>query len=133
MAGLSNYLEDKILRYILRANNGSLVSPSTVYLGLFTADPADVIASEVTGGSYARKAITFNDPTTNGTAMRCSNSAVITFPQATASWGTITHFGIFDALSGGNLLVTGALSASKAVANTDTIEFAAGSITVDTD
>lgn len=133
MAGKSDYLENKILNYIF--NGGSFSAPATVYLGLFTSAPTDAGGgTEVSGGSYARVAKTCNTTnfptTTNGVI---TNDTLITFAQATASWGTIVAFGIFDALSGGNLLYWGNVSPAKTVANGDTMSVAIGSLTISED
>ena len=121
---LSNYLENALINAVLR--NTAYSSPATVYVALYTTDPGeDGSGTEVSGGSYARQAITFAAPT-NGVS---SNSAVITFPFATASWGTVTHFGILDASTGGNLLFYGALGASKAVTSGNTIVVPISAIT----
>lgn len=123
MAALSNYLENALINAVLR--NTSYTSPATVYVALFTTDPTDAATgTEVSGGSYARTAVTFGAPA-NGVS---SNSGVVTFPTATGSWGTITHMGIFDASSGGNLLFHGALAISKVVGNGDTVTFAVGAL-----
>jgi hypothetical protein len=72
-----------------------------------------------------------NWPAASGGAK--SNGAAITFPQATASWGTVTHFGILDAATSGNLLCWGALSASKTIDAGDTPSFAAGELDITLD
>jgi len=126
MTAKSDYLEAAILNHVLR--NTALTSPTTVYVGLSTAailDDASGLA-EPSGGSYAREAITFDAPSSGV----CNNNEV-TFTQATADWGTLTHFGIFDAVSGGNLLYHGALTASKAIDSGDTGIFADDSLTVE--
>lgn len=98
MAAMSNYLETALVNAVLR--NTSYTSPTTVYVGLFTSDPTDAgSGTEVSGGSYTRKAMAFASPTNGAT----SNSSAVEFDQATASWGTVTHFGLFDASSSGNL------------------------------
>ena len=92
MAALSNYLENALINATLR--NTAYSSPATVYAALFTSDPTDAgSGTEVSGGSYARKAITFGAPS-NGAS---TNSGAVEFDQATGNWGTITHFGIYDA------------------------------------
>ena len=89
MAAMSNYLENALINATLR--NTSYTSPSTVYVGLFTSDPTDAgSGTEVSGGSYARKAMTFGSPS-NGAS---TNSGAVEFDQATGNWGTITHFAI---------------------------------------
>lgn len=129
MAGFSDYLENAALNHFFR--NVSTSSPATVYCALFTAAPADSGGgTEVTGGSYARTAITFGAPSPAGTI---SNSAAVTFPTATAGWGTVTHFAVFDASSGGNQLGWAALGTSKTIASSDTAEFAIGQLTVTLD
>lgn len=82
--------------------------------------------TEVSGGAYAREAATFSAPVGGVT----SNSVDITFTQATASWGTVTHFGILDASSGGNLLYHGALTTAKTVDNGDIFKFTSGNLSV---
>lgn len=125
MDAKSDYLEDALLNHVLR--NTSLTSPATVYLALFTVAPTDVGGgTEVSGGSYARQVITFAAPVSGVV----SNSGAVTFPTATASWGTVVAMGIFDAVSGGNLLYYGALTTSKVIDNGDQISFANGALTV---
>ena len=125
MAALSNYLENALINATLR--NTAYSSPATVYVGLFTTDPTDAgTGTEVTGGSYTRKAITFGAPS-NGVSV---NSAAVEFDQATASWGTVTHFGILDASTSGNLLYHGALTASKVIDDGDVFKFAISAVSV---
>ena len=125
MAALSNYLENALINATLR--NTAYSSPATVYVGLFTSDPTDAgTGTEVSGGSYARKSMAFNAPS-NGAS---TNSAAVEFDQATGTWGTITHFGILDALTSGNLLYHGALTTSKTIETGDVFKFAAASVTV---
>lgn len=121
----SDFLEDKILDHVLR--NTAYTSPTTVYLALYTAAPSDSGGgTEVSGGSYARVAITFG--ASSGGAI--SNSGDVSFTTATASWGTVTHVGVFDALTVGNLLYHGALSASKAVGDGDTFKVSTGDLDI---
>jgi len=124
MAAMSNYLETALANAVLR--NTSYTSPTTVYVGLFTSDPTDAgSGTEVSGGSYTRKAMAFASPTNGAT----SNSSAVEFDQATASWGTVTHFGLFDASSSGNLLLHGALTTSKTIDNGDVFKFATSALT----
>jgi len=125
MAAMSNYLENALINATLR--NTTYTSPATVYAGLFTSDPTDAgSGTEVSGGSYAREAITFGAPS-NGVSV---NSAAVEFDQATGDWGTITHFAIFDALTTGNMLYYGALTASKTIETGDVFKFATSSVSV---
>ena len=125
MAEMSNYLENALINATLR--NTAYTSPSVVYVGLFTSDPTDAgSGTEVSGGSYARTAVTFGAPS-NGTS---TNSAAVEFPQATGNWGTITHIGILDASSLGNLLYHTALDSSKTIETGDIFKIAIGSLSV---
>lgn len=128
MAELSNYLENKILDHVLR--NTSYTSPTTVYVGLYTSNPADDNSgTEVSGGSYARQILSV----TTATAGIVTSSADVTFPQATAQWGTISHIGLLDALSAGNLLMHTALTTSRDVEVGDVLKIATGSLTASLD
>lgn len=134
MAGsFSDYLEDKLLNHVFGATAYS--SPGTLYIALFTAAPSDSGGgTEVTGGSYARVAVTNNTtnfPNASGTNPTSkANGTTITFPTASASWGTVVAFGIFDASSGGNLIAWADLTANKTIGSGDTASFAASSLTI---
>ena len=125
MSEFSNYLENALLNAVLR--NTSYTSPTTCYVGLFTSDPTDAgSGTECTGGSYARIAVAFNAPS-NGV---CTNSANVIFNQATDNWGTISHIGLHDAVTTGNLLFHTILDSSKAIATDDIFQISSGNLTV---
>jgi len=125
MAAMSDYLERKLLDHTL--GTASYTHPSQAYLALHTADPTDAgSGAEVSGGSYARQTIDFNAAAGTGGAV--TNSTEENFTGMPAC--TVTHIGIWDASSSGNLLYHGAVSASKTVADGDTISLAAGQLTV---
>ena len=125
MAEMSNYLENALINGTLRAT--SYTAPTTVYVALYTSDPTDAdTGTECSGTSYARQSVTFSSPSNGAT----SNSAAVEFPQAGGSWGTITHIGIRDASTAGNLLYHTALDASKTIATGDVFRIASGSLTV---
>ena len=128
MAGFTDYLEDKVLDHVFGGSSYS--APGTLYVGLFTAAPSDTGGgTEVSGGSYARKSMPAM--TVSGTSpTTATNGAAVEFVTATGSWGTVTHVGIFDASSSGNLLCWAALSASKVVASGDVIRFDQGDLDV---
>ena len=124
MSAFSDYLENKVLLHVLA--NTAYSSPTTVYLGLHTADPTDAgTGTEVSGNAYARQVAAFT--VTNDTA---SNTSAIEFPTATGSWGTVSHVGIWDNLTGGNLLFHGQLSASKTIASGDVFRVPAGDLDI---
>jgi hypothetical protein len=125
MAAMSDFLENALINATLR--DTTYTSPADVYVGLFTTDPTDDgSGTEVSGGSYARTIATFATPS-NGAS---STDADVQFPQATGNWGTVTHFGIFDALTTGNLLYHGALTSSKTIETGDVFKIATGNLTV---
>jgi len=125
MSAISNYLENALINVTLRAT--SYTAPTTVYVALFLSDPTDAgSGTECSGTSYARQSATFAAPS-NGAS---STNADVQFPQAGGSWGTITHFGIYDALTTGNLLYHGALATSKVIDTGDVFKIASGSLTV---
>ena len=123
----SNYLETELLDHVFAGNAYS--APAAVYVGLFTSNPdEDGSGTEVSGGSYARQAGSF---TVSGNT--ATTTAAIEFPTATATWGTITHIGIYDAASAGNLLAYAALTASKAIAFGDVFRIPTGDIDITLD
>jgi len=125
MAEISNYLENALINATLR--NTSYTSPAAVYISLHTADPTDAgTGTEVSGGSYIRQAATFGAPS-NGVS---TTTADISYPQATASYGTVGWIGIWDAQTTGNMLYHTALDTSKAIDTGDIFKIAAGSLTV---
>lgn len=143
MAGsMSDVYEKKVLDLIFRNTGASATAPmglnaTNVWVGLYTAAPSDAGGgTEVTGGSYARVAIVRTGAGWNaatGTLALTDNTASIDFPTATAPWGTITHFGIFDAATAGNMIYWADLTATKTVGTGDTASFAAGSLDVTQD
>lgn len=129
MVTKTDYLENRVLDRVL-ANNAQFTYtfPATVYVALFTADPTDTGSqvNEVTGGAYARQAVTWGTIATGST----TNSVAITFPVAISSWGNITHIGVMDASTAGNMLYGGALGTPKIVGIGDDASFAIGTLIV---
>lgn len=129
MSMMTNYLENKVIDHLLR--NTAWVMPTTVYIALFTAAPSEAGGgTEVAGGSYARVQVGPSQSAwsatqggtsgpSSGTTGQSANVADITFPAPTANWGTVTHFAIMDALTGGNMLMQTALSVPKVVNSGD--------------
>lgn len=143
----TDYLENKLADHLLRNTALSESSPASVYVGLLTAACSDSSAgTEVTGGSYARMAVTRGTSSWNGThgnttgassgtGGTISNASAITWSSApTANWGVVTHFAIYDASSGGNMWICQALTASKTINNGDAApSFGAGALTIQID
>ena len=135
MGSFSNFLEDEILDHVFGA--AAYTAPATVYVALYTVTPTDASASgtEVTGGSYARVAVTNNAtnwPASSGGAK--ANGTAITFPAPTASWGTVVAFAIYDAATVGNELAWGALTVNKTINNGDAApSFAIGDLDITLD
>ena len=127
MAEMSNYLENALLNATLNAT--TYTAPATVYVSLWTSDPTDAgSGTEVSGGSYARTAVSF--ATASGTSGNILNDADVTFPTATASWGTVGWIGINDALTTGNLLYHTALDTSKTIDSGDIFKISTGNLSV---
>ena len=125
MAALSDHAEKLLLDWMM--TTGSATRPTAWYVGLFTAAPSDSGGgTEVSGSGYAREAVTFAAASTPGGTT--SNTGDVSFTAAGGNWGTITHIGIFDASSSGNLLWHGAMTASKIVNDGDTLQFSTGNI-----
>lgn len=118
MVGLSAYGEGQILTPLT----------TSAFVSLHTADPVLTGANELSGNGYARQSVAFSNAGSEPTV--ASNSAIVTFPAATAAWGTITHFGIWDAVTAGNYRGSGALTTSKAINSGDTARFAANALTI---
>lgn len=127
MGSISDYLENSLLDHLLK--NTVYTPPANIYFALSTADPTEDGSgiAEPSGNGYARaKCNTWNAATSRQT----KNTNQVSFATPTGSWGTITHFGIFDALTGGNFLGYGALSVPRAVATGDDMKLPAESIAI---
>ena len=126
MAALSDHAENLLLNFLM--TSGTATRPTAWYVGLFTAAPNDAGGgTEVSGNGYSRQAVSWD--TASGTGGTTSNSTAETFTASGGDWGTITHIGIFDAASAGNLLWHGAITGSgKTINDGDSLEFAIGAI-----
>lgn len=123
----SNYLETKVLDHVFGGT--SYTAPGTLYLALHTSNPAeDDSGTEVSGGGYARQTVAF---TTSGNTT--SNTSAVEFPTATANYGTVSHCGVYDASSAGNLLAYAALSSSKTIETGDVFRVPAGDLDITLD
>ena len=130
MSAMSDYLENKLVDLTLRGQ--AFTAPATLYFGLHTSATTDAGGGiEVSGGSYARKAVTASlanfagtqaaasTTASSGTGGVTSNNGLIDFPAPTANWGTVTHWSVWDASTGGNMLFHGALTTAKTINNGD--------------
>jgi hypothetical protein len=140
MTALTDAYENSIIDWLMRGQ--SLTPPATGYIALFTVAPTDSTSgTEVSGGSYARVAVAASlsnwagtqsagsTTASSGTGGTTSNNAVITFPTATADWGTVVGFAYMSASSGGTMLFYAPLAASRSITNGSTASFAAGTLT----
>ena len=127
MAQMSDYLKDQLINHTFRAT--SYTTPTNVYVALYSSDPTSADSgTELSGSGYARVSASFGAPVAgSGTVL---NDADITFAAATADWTAITHIGIRDALTGGNLLSFKALSSSVTVLNTNNFRIPTGQLTL---
>ena len=121
----SNYLETEILDHVFAGS--AYTAPTTKYLALFTAvaDGEAGSVTEVSGGGYARQTVAF---TTSGNTT--SNNAAVEFPTATANYGTVTHVGVYDASSSGNLMAYASLSSSKTIETGDVFRVPSGDLDI---
>ena len=122
MSDKSTFHKDRVIN-LLRGTN--ITAPTTVYVALSTTTTDDAGAiTEPVGNGYARTAVVFDAP-----AAGISLNQLVTFPQASGSWGTLTHFALYDAVTGGNSLYHDSLTASLPIANLDTARFQPGDLT----
>ena len=120
----TNFLETEILDHVFAG--AAYTAPSQHYLGLFTAAPGEAGGgTELSGSAYARRPVDFS---TSGATT--SNDAAIDFATATGSWGTVTHVGVFDAATSGNLMAYATLSSSKAIATGDVFRVPTGDLDI---
>lgn len=148
MSALSDYLENKLIDHVFRAQ--AYTAPATLYVALFTVTPSDTGGgTECPGTGYTRQGVTSglttwaatqsvsptpNNSASSGTGGTTFNSAIITFTSsAGASWGTINGVGVFDASSGGNLLWYSALTTPKTINTTDVVDFPVSTLTFQID
>ena len=126
---LTNAFETSTLSYLL--TTGSVTRPTAWYIALFTSDPTDTgtDGTEVTGYAYARTAVTFSVSGAVGT-----NSAAVEFPAASGgNWGTISHIGVMDASTSGNMIIHSALTLAKAINDGDVFRIPTGDLDITAD
>ena len=130
MGSFSNYWELQILDHVFKT--GAYTAPTNIYVALCTSTVLDSstggsLPGEVSGGAYARVTCNTWDAASGGAT---ANTQAVSFAQATADWGTVSHFALCDHSSTGNVLAHGALTAAKAVDSGATAKFATGDIDV---
>ena len=141
---LTDYAENKTLDALIRAQ--AIGTPATWYVALYTTCPTDSTSgTEVSGGSYARVAVTAgltqwagsqsagSTTASSGTSGTTSNNATISFTTPTAGWGTVTCWGLTDASTAGNIWIYSTLTTSKTINSGDSVSFAAGAATFQID
>ena len=141
---LTDYAENKTIDALIRAQ--SIGAPATWYVALYTTCPTDSTAgTEVSGGSYARVAVTADltqwagtqsagsTSASSGTGGTTSNNATISFPTPSAGWGTVVCWGLTDASTSGNIWIYAALTVNKTINSGDSVSFAAGAATIQID
>lgn len=144
MSALSDYLENKLSDHIFR---GQAFTTPVLYVGLLTAAPNDAGGgSEVAGNNYARvraaagasqaladwagTQASGSTLASSGNGGATSNNAPVNFPTPSGNWGTVTHFGIYDAATAGNLLFWGSLTIAKTINQSDTVTFPAATLSI---
>lgn len=140
-AGMTNYAENKILDTLFRGQAYTI--PTTLYAAIDTTTGSDAACgTEVSGGSYARAAVTAsmtnwagtqssnNTAASSGTNGTITNNGSITFPAPTGNWGTAVELCFYDAPTSGNPIIYGPLTVPKLISNGDAApSFPAGSMT----
>lgn len=131
MGSFSDYWENKLLNYIF--GKGDL-TPPVIYVGLLTAEPGEdgTSLAEPNGNAYQRIQTSASDWNVSAGGF-LDNTGDITFAMATGNWSTVTHFALFDAATGGNMLAFGTLSPAKAVGSGVIAKFAAGDLVINLD
>ena len=152
---LGDFSENKLIDWFFRAQAIGITGasaaagtgPATLYVGLVTSASSDsAVGTEVTGGSYARVAVTSSmanwagtqsagsTTASTGTGGTTSNNGTITFPAPTANWGVVTGYAVFDASTAGNMIFYTALTTNKTINNGDAAPtFVAGALTFQID
>ncbi|MFN7883198.1 MAG: hypothetical protein ACK5PF_09330, partial [bacterium] len=141
---MSDFLENRLIDHVFRGQ--AYTAPTTIFFALFTSACSDAAGgTEVSGGSYARASLAASlanwagtqsagsTVASSGTSGTTSNNGVVTFATPSAGWGTVTHMGIYDASTAGNLLICRALTVSKTINSGDTVTFPAASFTFQID
>lgn len=122
--GVPSAIRDEVLDKLLSGT--AITTGQVTHISLHSAQPDATGSNEITGGGYAREAISFNAASAGST----SNAATVSF--ASLPTATVTHVGLWTAVSGGTFVWRGALDSSKSVTPGDTLEFAAGAVSVTT-
>lgn len=142
MSAASSYLEVKVLSHVLTGTG--YTAPTTRYVALFNNTSGSALANlqngtltdevSASGTAYGRQTITFAAPATVGSGLSAvtssASNATVTFPAATASWGSITHIAVMDQATGGNVLFYGAVTTAKQIDTGDTFQITSGNLTV---
>ncbi|MFN7725158.1 MAG: hypothetical protein ACK5QH_08825 [Rubrivivax sp.] len=141
---MSDFLENRLIDHVFRGQ--AYTAPTTIFFALFTSACSDAAGgTEVSGGSYARASLAASlanwagtqsagsTVASSGTSGTTSNNGVVTFATPSAGWGTVTHMGIYDASTAGNLLICRALTVSKTINSGDTVTFPAASFSFQID
>ena len=125
MAALSDHAENLLLNWLM--TTGTAARPTQWFVALFSSAPNDAGGgTEINGNGYSRQSVSWD--TASGTGGTTANSGVVSFTASGSGFGTVTHIGIFDASSAGNLLWHGGMDTAKSVAAGDVLQFAVGAI-----
>ena len=133
MGSFADTEEDRVLDHIFGV--AAYTAESNLYVALCTStvldsDTADGVTGEVSGGAYVRHKCNTWETAVDGSL---TNAIVLTFEQATADWGTITHFAVCDHSSTGAMIIHGAVNTAKNIGSGDTAKYATNSIKVELD
>ena len=126
MSIMTNYLEEKLIDHLFKTVAYSHSSPASWFIALLTAahgeDSAGGTEVSTSGTTYARIAVTRGSGFTRASSSdirTVHNTATITFGVPSANWGQVTHVGIYDAVTSGNLIIEAQLQFAKTINNGD--------------
>lgn len=130
MSNLGDWLENQIINFYFRKDQGgNFTRPNAIYVSLHTAlpDESGSPSYEIAAAEYQRRLMVFSDPAGSGMS---SNTSNISFPTAQSNWGTITHWALWDGISGGNMLMAGEADTTVVVNTNDVYQISAGALVI---
>lgn len=136
MSAASNYLENKLIDHIYRGI--AYTAPTKTFIALHTANPGETGVSEVTTAAYpayarqdAAKGGAQSSAWTAPSDGVSRNALQLIYPMYDGSGPmTVTHFSIWDAQTGGNMLSYAPLSTARTINNGDVFVVDAQKLTV---
>lgn len=128
MSGDSTYLAQLTLNWLRGTQMPT--PPTALYVALFNGDPTDAGTGGTEVTTSVRTAGRVAAPYSAPSAKSMANSGTVSFGNSANAVGSVTHFAVFDAVTGGNMLGSNPLgSGAGAIASGALVSFAAGALT----